>query len=153
MEVAAADEDAIEAVVGVEPAREVEGGLNEQELAVGVPDSDGEVGERSRNFEEEEDDEPLIVEIVAVAELAAEVREVAGSRRDGEGEGLVLPYVVGGEGRERLEDLEVKRLQRRGVGGAGAGGGGIQRGVGEDGVENGIVWEPRGFLWGNGRGG
>lgn len=42
---ALANEDAVDAVVGVEPAGEVEGGLNEQELAVGVPDSNREGGE------------------------------------------------------------------------------------------------------------
>lgn len=104
MEVAAAEEDAVEAGVGVEPAREVEGGFDEEELAVGVPNSDGEVREPSRSFEEEEDCEPLVVEVVTVAELAVEVgvavgAEAGGSRLggDGESEGLVLPWVVGGE--------------------------------------------------------
>lgn len=149
MEVAAADQDAMEAVVGVEPTREVEGRLDEQELAVGVPNPHGEVGESSRSFEEEEDDKPLVVEIISVAELAVEVRQVVGAEaggfgggRDGEIEGLVLPYVVGGKGREGFEDLKVKRLERRG----GDGGGRVKRGVREDGVENGVVWEPRGFL-------
>ncbi|EXB56026.1 hypothetical protein L484_018815 [Morus notabilis] len=76
MEVNAADEDTMEAVVGVEPTMEVEGSLDEQELAVGVLNPHGEVRESLRSFEEEEDDKPLVFEIVAVAELAVEVRQV-----------------------------------------------------------------------------
>lgn len=98
MEVAAAEEDTIEAVIGVEPTREVEGGFDEEELAVGVPNPDGEVREPSRDFEEEEDGEPLVLEIVAVPELAVEVGMAVGAeaggvgvRRHGESEGLVLP--------------------------------------------------------------
>lgn len=57
----------------------MKGGFDEEELAVGVPDSDGEVREGSGNMEEEEDGEPLVFEIVADAELAVEVREVLGA--------------------------------------------------------------------------
>lgn len=56
-------------------------------------------------MEEEEDGEPLVVEIVADAEVAVEVGEVVGAEAGGFGgggggerEGLVLPDVVGGEG-------------------------------------------------------
>lgn len=56
----------------------------------------------------------------------------------GESEGLVLPYVVGGVGRKRVEDLEVEGLE--------LGGGGVFWGlrivrgeVGEDRVEDGVV--------------
>lgn len=45
MEMALPNKDAVEAVLGVEPAGQVECGLDEQELAVGVPDSDREGGE------------------------------------------------------------------------------------------------------------
>lgn len=40
MEIAVAEEDAVVGGVGVEPAGEVEGGLDEEELAVGVPEAD-----------------------------------------------------------------------------------------------------------------
>lgn len=33
------NEDAVGTVVGVEPAGEVEGGLNEEEVTIGVPDT------------------------------------------------------------------------------------------------------------------
>lgn len=42
MEVAASNKDAVGGGVGVNPAREVKGGFDEQELAVVVADSDGE---------------------------------------------------------------------------------------------------------------
>ncbi|EXB54581.1 hypothetical protein L484_019150 [Morus notabilis] len=85
MEVAAADEDTMEAVFGVEPTREVEGGLDEQELAAGVPNPHEEVGESSRSFEVEEDDKPLVFEIIAVAELTVEVRHVVRAEAGGFG--------------------------------------------------------------------
>lgn len=57
-------------------------------------------------MEEEEDGEPFVVKVVAEAEVAVEVGEVGGGAWAGgvrgsgerEGERLVLPYVVGGEG-------------------------------------------------------
>lgn len=57
----------------------MKGGFDEEELAVGVPDSNGEVREGFGNMEEEEDGEPLVFEVVADAELAVEVREVLGA--------------------------------------------------------------------------
>jgi hypothetical protein len=59
------------------------------------------------NVEKEEDGEPFIIEIVAIAEVAVEVREVGGGRAEtgrvwGNGERkvewLVLPDVVSCEG-------------------------------------------------------
>lgn len=79
MQVAAANEDPIEAVLGIEPAREVESGFNEQELAVSVPNSNGEVWKSPGDFEEEKNGEPLVVEVVTVSELAMEVRKVVGA--------------------------------------------------------------------------
>lgn len=105
MNLPAANEDAVGARLRVEPPREMKGGFDEQKLAVGVPDADGEVGEDGGDVEEEEDGEPLVVEIVADAEVAVEVGEVVGAEAGGFGgggggerEGLVLPDVVGGEG-------------------------------------------------------
>lgn len=107
----------------------MESGFDEQELAVSVPNSNGEVREPPRDFEKEEDGEPLVVEVVAETELRVEVGKMVGAEAGrfgegsyGESEGLVLPYVVGGEGREGLEDLKVQRLQRRRYGGVGGGG-------------------------------
>lgn len=40
-----------------------------------------------------------------------------GGGRKGEGEGFVLPYVIGSERRESLEDLEVQGLELRSYGG------------------------------------
>ena len=42
MEASVAEEEAVVRSVGVEPAGEVEGSLDEKEVAVGVPDSNGE---------------------------------------------------------------------------------------------------------------
>ncbi len=92
------NEDAVEAVLGVEPAWEMEGCLDEEKLAVGVPDSDREGREGSGDVEEEEDGEPFVVEVVAEAEMAVEVGEMRGAEAggfgeggEGESEGLVLP--------------------------------------------------------------
>lgn len=78
MKIAIANENAVETVLRVQPAREMESGFDEEELAVGVPYSDGERGEAEGDLEEEEDGEPLVVEVVTEAELAVEVREVGG---------------------------------------------------------------------------
>lgn len=51
MKVTLANEDTIEAIIGVNPAREMESCLNEQELAISVPNSDGERGEVKRDLE------------------------------------------------------------------------------------------------------
>lgn len=108
MEVSVAEEDAVVGGVGVEPAREVEGGFNEEEVAVGIPNAEREGGEMETDLEEEENGEPLIVEVVAEAEVAVEVEEVGGGgagagrvwgNGDREGERVVLPYVVLSEGR------------------------------------------------------
>lgn len=61
VEVAAADEDAVAARLGVEPAREVESGFDEEKLAVGVPRADGSRRERGGDAEEEEDCEPFVL--------------------------------------------------------------------------------------------
>lgn len=60
VEVAAAEEDAVAASLGVEPAREVEGGFDEEKLAVGVPDAEGSGRERGGDAEEEERGEPFV---------------------------------------------------------------------------------------------
>lgn len=93
-----ANEDAVETVLRVEPAWEVESSFDEEKLTISVPYSNREGREGSRDFEEEEDDEPLVIKIVAKAELAMEVREMGGAEaggfregREGESEGLVLP--------------------------------------------------------------
>jgi len=96
------------------------------------------------DMEEEENGEPLVVEVVAVAEVAMEVVEVGGGWAGAEGvggsgnrecEGLVLPDVVLGEGGYCLEDFEVEGVERGGGGGGGSDGGGIR----VYGVENGVV--------------
>lgn len=95
----------------VNPTRKMEGGFDEKKLSVGVPDADGKGREVGGDVEEEEDGKPFIVEIVSVAKVAVEVRELRGGRaltgrvwRNGEREveGLVLPDVVGGEGGDGL---------------------------------------------------
>lgn len=70
--------------------------------------------------------------------LLGEADAGGGGGGKGESEGLVLPYVVGGVGRKRVEDLEVEGLE--------LGGGGVFWGlrivrgeVGEDRVEDGVV--------------
>lgn len=65
-----AEEEAVAGGVGVEPAGEVEGGLDEEEVAVGVPEAEGEGGEAEGEAEEEEDGEPLVFEVVGEAEVA-----------------------------------------------------------------------------------
>lgn len=67
MEAAAAKEDTVAGSVGAEPAGEVEGSLDEDEVAVGVVERDGEGGEEAGDVEEEGGDEPLVVEVVAEA--------------------------------------------------------------------------------------
>lgn len=71
-------------------------------------------------MEEEEDGEPLVFEVVGDTKLAVEVRKVVvegadawgfGESGGGKSEGFVLPYVVGGEGSDGFEDLEMKRLE------------------------------------------
>lgn len=141
MDLTVTEEEAVEGSVGVKPTREVESGFDEEEFAVGVPERNGKGREVEGDVEEEEDGEPFVVEIVAVAEMAVEVREVGGGRAgtgrvrgngDGEREGLVLPNVVGGEGGYGLEDLEVEGLE-------GGGGGGCGGRIGVYCVENGVV--------------
>lgn len=133
VEVATADEDAVGAAVGVQPAGEGEGSLDEEEFAIGVPDAGGEGWDGAGGLEKEEDHEPLIIEVVAEASLAVEVGEgrrategaVAGGGGgggggregggDGEVEGLVLPHIVaevGGE--DRLDEVKVEGVECRG---------------------------------------
>lgn len=135
MKEAAANEDAIDGCFRVQPFREVESGLNQQKLSVGVPDADGEIREGLRYFKEEVNSEPLVLEIVAEAEVAGEVGD--GRERYGQRERLVLPDIWGGEWRNVVEYLEMEGLEF--VGGGGGSGGG-EGGIGEDGVQNGVVW-------------
>lgn len=99
---AVTDEDTVVGVFRVKPARKMKGGFNEEKLTVGVPNADGKGREVAGDMEEEEDGEPFIIKVVAVAEVAVEVREVGGGRvwwnGERKGEGLVLPDVVSGEG-------------------------------------------------------
>lgn len=60
----------------VNPARKMESGFNEEKLSVGVPEADGKGGEVGGDMEEEENGEPFIVEVVSVAKVTVEVREV-----------------------------------------------------------------------------
>lgn len=135
MENAAANEDPVRAVFGIDPTREVKRGLDEQKLAVRVPDTYRKVLKMAGNFKEEVNDEPFVFEVVAESNLAVEVGDFAvavggggaeAGRRDcggGESEGFVLPYVVGGVTRESAEDLMVEGLEVRGEISHGGGGG------------------------------
>lgn len=76
VQVSMSEKEAVMRGVGVEPTREVEGGLNEEEVAVGVPEAEGKEGEAEGDLEKEEDGKPLVVEVVTVAEVAVEVGEV-----------------------------------------------------------------------------
>lgn len=136
MKITAANEDAIGAIARIQPAGEVESGFNEEKLAVGVPNPDREIGELPGNFKKEEYYEPFVFQVIAVPELAVEIGDLVGGGRDGEG--LVLPDVVGGVRRERLEDFEVERLKLRG--GARVWGLGGNREVREDREEYSVVW-------------
>lgn len=107
VELAAGDEDAVGGRVRVEPAREREGGLDEEEVAVRVPGARDGVGEGAGEGEEEGDREPLVREGVAEAERAVEVggwwggAEGAGGGwvgGEGEGEGVAVEEVGGEEG-------------------------------------------------------
>ncbi|KAM1091320.1 hypothetical protein ACFX13_019091 [Malus domestica] len=77
VELALANKYAIEVVLGVEPPKEVVANFDEEELAVGIPDSNGEVVEVGGDMEKKKDGEPLIFEVVGDAKLAVEVGEVA----------------------------------------------------------------------------
>ena len=95
---------------------------------------DGNGREEEGDLEEEENGEPFVVEVVAVTELATEVRERV--KGDGESERLVLPNVRGSEKRSNVKDLEVEGL--KGLLGKGI--------VWVYVVEYGVIWEPRGGL-------
>lgn len=99
---AVTDEDTVVGVFRVKPTRKMKGSFNEEKLTIGVPNTDGKGREVAGDMEEEEDSEPFVIEVVAIAEVAVEVREVGGGRvwwnGEREGEGLVLPDVVSGEG-------------------------------------------------------
>jgi hypothetical protein len=73
VELTAEDEDAVGGCVGVEPPRESEGGLDEEEFPIRVPGAGRDVGEGAGEGEEEGDGEPLVGEGVAEAERAVEV--------------------------------------------------------------------------------
>lgn len=129
MELSAEDEYAIGGGFRVEPPREREGGLDEEELPVGVPGAGRDVGEGAGEREEEGDGEPLVGEGVAETERAVEVghgrrgAERAGGgrvRREGEREGVPVEEVGGEEGGEVGEEGEVEGLER-----------GVERGRGE----------------------
>lgn len=79
MDMTLANEDTVETVLRVEPAWEVESGFDEEKLTVSVPYSNRERREGGRDFEEEEEGEPLVIKIVTKAELAMEVREMGGA--------------------------------------------------------------------------
>lgn len=149
VELAAEDEDAVRGGVRVEPPREREGGLDEEELPVGVPRAHGEARERAGELEEEGDTEPLVGEGVAEAERAVEVRDGGGGaeraggggsgvvgRRDGEREGVAVEEVGGEEGGEVGGEGEVEGPER-GVEVRRREGGGEGERV--DGVEEGVV--------------
>jgi hypothetical protein len=145
VELAAEDEDAVGGGLRVEPPREREGGLDEEELPVGVPGAGGDVGEGAGEREEEGDGEPLVGEGVAEAERAVEVghgrrgaERAGGGRvgRDGEREGVPVEEVGGEEGSEVGEEREVQGLQRGEERGRGELGGERER---VDSVEEGVV--------------
>ena len=79
MDMTLANEDTVETVLRVKPAWEVESGFNEEKLTVSVPYSNRKGREGGRDFEEEEEGEPLVIKIVTKAELAMEVREMGGA--------------------------------------------------------------------------
>ncbi|GAU27543.1 hypothetical protein TSUD_29750 [Trifolium subterraneum] len=60
----------------------MKGGFNEEKLPIGIPKADGNGRKLLGDVEKEEDGEPFIVEIVAIAEVAVEVREVGGGRAE-----------------------------------------------------------------------
>lgn len=144
MELAAADEDAVGARLGVEPPREGERGLDEEELAVGVPDADRERGHGAGRGVEEGDDEPLVVDGVGEVGFSVEVGERGGGAEgagggegagEGEVEGVAVPH-VGGEVRgEEGEEVDVEGAER----GERGGGGEVAGEVGVYGVEHGVV--------------
>lgn len=107
VELAAEDEDAVGGGVGVEPPGQREGGLDEEEVSVGVPRARDDVREGAGEGEEEGDGEPLVGKRVAEAERPVEVgdggrgAERAGGGRVGggrEGEGVAVEEVGGEEG-------------------------------------------------------
>lgn len=83
-------------------------------------DCNGEIRETLGDNEEEECNEPFIVEVVAKAETSREV----GNRGEGNGEseGLVLEDVWFGVRGYGFENLEVEVVEFGGGGGGGSGG-------------------------------
>lgn len=73
---AVTDEDTVVGIFRVKPTRKMKGSFDEEKLTVGVPNTDGKGREVAGDMEEEEDGEPFVIEVVAVAEVAVEVREV-----------------------------------------------------------------------------
>ncbi|KAM1462370.1 hypothetical protein COP1_046629 [Malus domestica] len=82
MELALENKYVIDAVLGVEPPKEVVADFDEEELVVGIPDSNGEVAEGGEDMEKKKDGEPLIFEVVGDAKLVVEVGEVAVGRAE-----------------------------------------------------------------------
>ena len=101
VELAGVDPHAIGDRLGLDPLGEVEGALDEEKLAVVVPDARGEGGERAGQLDEQPDDEPLILHVVAERGGAGEVR----------GEAARAP---GGARRPRAERDRAARCTRRG---------------------------------------
>ena len=128
VELAGVDPHAIGDRLGLDPLGEVEGALDEEKLAVVVPDARGEGGERAGQLDEQPDDEPLILHVVAERGGAGEVRGEAarapGGRDDLELKGIALPDVPVEVRLEVRHAGSAARLQRLGdgslVGGVGA---------------------------------
>lgn len=104
MELPAEDEDAIGGGFRVEPPWEREGGLDEEELPVGVPGAGRDVGEGAGEREEEGNGDPFVGEGVAETERAVEVghgrrgaKRAGGGRvrREGEREGIPVEEMGG----------------------------------------------------------
>lgn len=82
MEIAPANKDAVNAVLGVNPSREMKSSFNEEELAVVVPYAYGKRRELAGNKKEQENGEPFVLEVIAEPELAMEVGERRFGRAD-----------------------------------------------------------------------
>ena len=75
------NEHLIEAILGVELARTMKSIFDEQEITIGIPNSNRNLWEPSGDFEEEEDHEPLVFQVIAIVKLPVEV--VKGDRERG----------------------------------------------------------------------
>lgn len=77
------DKNTILTVIGVNPLRKVKRSFYEQKLSVVVPDTNKKRRKIPRNFEQKEDDEPLVFEVVAETHLAVEVRNLREAKARG----------------------------------------------------------------------